>query len=104
MVHSTIKPIYSSSKDPRNTLEQINLYLRIGDRSLPTLFSVVDNLAINVLLATTFIDKHILEVLPEETKVIVYDFRLISIIEQGNTPASAVLNAIDSKKGTSKTL
>lgn len=72
--------------------------------SVPTLFPVLDNLAVNVLLGTTFTDEGTLEVLPDRLKVNVLDNSPVGTINQGDTPANAVLNAIDIEKEIKETL
>lgn len=59
---------------------------------------MVGKLAIDVLLGTNFIDKHILAILTEEWKAIVRDSNPVAIIEQGNMPANAVLTTKDTEK------
>lgn len=97
IIKSTTKPFYCGSKNLLSVSGQIGVYLQIRDRNTITLFSVVFKLAIEVLLATRFIDKHTLAVLPENRKVAVRNSNTVAITEQKNWTANAVLNYRDTE-------
>lgn len=61
------------------------------------LFKVVCKLAIEVLLSATFIVKEMLRILNGEWKVPVCDSNQLSTVQQGGTPAVAVLKYVDTK-------
>lgn len=90
LVESTTKPLYSASKDLLKLLGQRTVYLKIGDKSTATVSQVLDKLAVNVFLGLTFIDQHILVVLPEKQKVHVCDSIPVVIIDQRKIPSNAV--------------
>lgn len=54
------------------------------------LYTVFDNLNIKMILHTKFNDEHILDILPEERKLIVCDSNRIRIVLQGNITSDAV--------------
>lgn len=74
------------------------LHLRIENRSTFALFFVVDKLAIEYLLGTTFIDERMVSIQPEEGKATAYNSNWAAIIAQGNNSA----NAAQTKQSTEK--
>lgn len=98
MDKSTTKPFYSASKDQHKTLRQKALYLKIRDRTFRTRLSVVNNLAIDVLLRIAFIGEGKVAILPKVQKVTARDSNSVAIREQGNTPASVFLNTTNIEK------
>lgn len=46
------------------------LYVRIGDMTTRAYFLVARNLAVNAILGTEFIDRHVKGILPKEKRVI----------------------------------
>lgn len=59
---------------------------------------VIDKLPIDVLLGMTFIDEHILYILPEEQKITVRNSDPFAVIAQGNMP----VNEAFTKRATEK--
>lgn len=57
------------------------MYLKIGDNSVHTLISMVDNQAIDVLLSMIFIGGHIIIILPEARNVFVCDCSPVAVVE-----------------------
>lgn len=81
----------------------MTFYVRIGDRPTTILFTVVNKVAVDLLLRTTSLDEHILAILPDEQKVTVCHWRPAAIMKQKNQPANAVLNTEDTGKVRKKT-
>lgn len=48
-----------------------------------------------IVRRTNFTDEHILGLLPKERKVTIRHSKPVEIVGQGNIPAQAVLNSID---------
>lgn len=57
-----------------------------------SLFSVLEKLAIDVLLRKTSFEEHTLAVPPDERKVTVSDLNLVALLEQGSVPDDAQSN------------
>lgn len=104
MVESSFTKLYFTPKGRLRNLGEITLCPRIGDLSATTLFSAVDNLAINVLLYTTVIDYHVLATSTKERKATSCHSNLVAITEQWNKSSNAVLDAIDSREVTPKSI
>lgn len=65
---------------------------------------MIDTLAIDVLLVTTFIDEHILVILPEKRKATVSDSKPDAMKKLGDTLANAVADGVETGKKTSKNI
>lgn len=69
-ISKEVRPSFiPASKDQLKTKKNITLPVKIGDLRTIVLFTVVQNLAVYVLLDTTIIDEHIHTILPDQQKV-----------------------------------
>lgn len=85
----------------------VPLLIRTGDLRVSTLFRSFENLAVKVLLGTTFIDRCIRSTLPNERKVVFWHLNPVVIISTKKafntiTAINTVINVIThSQDGTS---
>lgn len=61
----------SMSKERRKVKDTIELHFRIGNLLTTVLCKVAENMAVNLLLDTAFIDKQIYAILPDNKNVTV---------------------------------
>lgn len=98
------KPLYSASKRPLKLLEQTTLYIIIENGYKIPIFSVLDNLATDVLLCTKSTKDYILTILPGEQRVSVRQSTFVATLAQQKIPANVVLTGQGSKKVTRKSV
>lgn len=98
MVKPSTKPLYSALGDPLRILGWIIVHLIVGNKFTITLFPVVDKIAFDVLLGTTFIKEHILAILPDGQNTTFRDLNSAAIIGQENMPANSVLTIQSTEK------
>lgn len=103
IIKRTIKQLYLASRDKLNDLRPISQYLRMPDRNTTTLLSVVAKMAIDALLCTTIIEKHILATLFNVQKVTGCDTSPVAIILSRDMTASTILNGKNTELVTDKT-
>ena len=71
--HAAKKPIPRVTDASKNAMVLrgvVMLYVRIGNMTTRTHFLVASNLAVNAILGTEFIDRHLRGILPKERRVV----------------------------------
>lgn len=82
-ISEEVQPLLLSvSKDRLKAKDNIILHIRVGNLLTTVLFTAVENLPINVLVGTEYIDKHILAILPDKQKVTVQKSTPVAIVKE----------------------
>lgn len=75
----------------------MTLYIQIGDLLTAILFTVVQHLAIDVLLSTAVLNEHILGIKPDERKVNVRRSIPVAALKRHDESANAVLAKLNTQ-------
>ena len=70
----------SASRNAMNLVGVLPLFIRMGDLKVRVWFGVVENLAVPVLLGTSYIDRFVQGIFPQERKVVPNDSRPVAIL------------------------
>ena len=65
-------PLIDASNRSMNALGEVNLHVRIGEFYARVPFFVITNLAVECILGTTFLDRHVKAILPQQRKVLLH--------------------------------
>lgn len=93
----------SASKDGLKVSGNTTIHLRINDLPTTLLFTIVKNLAIDVLLGIAFVDEQFFAILTDEQKVAGRNSTLLPIIKQQDASANRVFRNGSTQKSISKT-
>ena len=78
-------PLIDASNRSMKALGELKLHVRIGEFCARVPFSVVTNLAVDCILGTTFLDRHVKAILPPQRKVLFHHAPSVSLT--GITPS-----------------
>lgn len=74
--------LFSASKDSIDVIGKFNLHVRIVDSLTKATFHILDKLAVNILLVTSFINDDILGKLRQSKKLVPCKSKPVSILAQ----------------------
>lgn len=77
----------TATKEPISLRGKILLFISMNELSVRVLFGIVENLAIEVLLRTSFIDRYIRGNFPSERKVVPWNYSPVPILSRNNSSA-----------------
>ena len=70
-------PLIDASNRSMKALGELKLHAQIGEFCARVPFLVVTNLAVDCILGTTFLDRHVKEILPPQRKVLFHHARYL---------------------------
>ena len=78
-------PLIDASNRSMKALGELKLYVRIGEFVVRVPFLVVTNLAVDCIIGTTFLDRHVKAILPPQRKVLFHHAPSVALT--GVTPS-----------------
>ena len=79
-VNRNLPRVTDASKNAMALSGMVSLHVRLGNFSTQALFLVASNLAVDAILGTAFIDKHVRGILPRERKVLLRDGPAVTLL------------------------